>query len=484
MKIRQQGAFGAGLPRNQEKVAVSSRKHFAPMLLTIGLGVFAPVFAVAESPDSNAAILKHWLTTYHSARDADLKAFAQRYMGNSDIAFALDTREETGGFSLVKIQTDEPLKLTALIRERLSKALWQVTMTRTSPGALPLERLRYRPVPMSSQADALAALDAFATRLAAADHFSGVLAVSTKGQTVFAKAWGLADRGTKTPVSIDTPFLFASQGKMFTAVAVLQLIEAGKVNFDDPIGRYLPDYPNAEVAQKVTVRELLAHTDGTGEMGLLEPQDGKNRAAVHSIADIIALNGTRGPAFEPGSKFDYANYGYILLGALIEKVSGQSYYDYVQEHVFRPAGMTHSGYPLREAMSGVAVGYTRSDSGGLRDSSDQLPWRGTPAGGGVSTAGDMLRFTAALNAGKLLSPAMLAEATKRQTKWYGYGFISVSDDGFTYWGHGGGAQGNSLVLGYRPANETSLVCMSNRDPPICDRLAFNFLFRSPKGSEQ
>ena len=209
MKIRQQGAFGAGLPRNQEKVAVSSRKHFVPMLLTIGLGVFAPVFAVAESPDSNAAILKHWLTTYHSARDADLKAFAQRYMGNSDIAFALDTREETGGFSLVKIQTDEPLKLTALIRERLSKALWQVTMTRTSPGALPLERLRYRPVPMSSQADALAALDAFATRLAAADHFSGVLAVSTKGQTVFAKAWGLADRGTKTPVSIDTPFLFA-----------------------------------------------------------------------------------------------------------------------------------------------------------------------------------------------------------------------------------------------------------------------------------
>jgi CubicO group peptidase (beta-lactamase class C family) len=462
---------------------VPSRKRSAPTLLTVALAAFAPILAVGAPPESNAAILKNWLSTYDAANHADLKAFTQQYLGNADIAYALDTREETGGFSLVKIQADEPLKLTALVRERLSRALWQVTMTRRGPGTFPLERLHYRPVPMSSQADALSALDAFATRLAAADHFSGVLAVSTKGRTVFAKAWGLADRVAKTPVSIDTPFLFASQGKMFTAVAVLQLIEAGKVSFDDPIGRYLIDYPNSEVAQKVTVRQLLAHTDGTGEMGLLEPQDGRNRAAVHSIADIIALNGTRGPAFEPGSQFEYKNYGYILLGALIEKVSGQSYYDYVQERVFRPAGMTHTGYPLREAMSGVAVGYTRGDSGGLRDSGDQLPWRGTPAGGGVSTAGDMQRFVAALNAGKLLSPTMLAEATKQQTRWYGYGFISVSDDGFRYWGHGGGAPGNSLVLGYRPANETSLICMSNRDPPICDRLAFNFLFRSPKGSE-
>jgi CubicO group peptidase (beta-lactamase class C family) len=260
-------------------------------------------------------------------------------------------------------------------------------------------------------------------------------------------------------------------------------VEAGKVNFDDPIGKYLVDYPNVEVAQKVTVRHLLAHEDGTGEMGLLEPQDGKNRAVVHSIAEIIALNGTRAPAFEPGSKFEYANYGYILLGALIEKVSGQSYYDYVEEHIFRPAGMTHTGYPLREAMGGVAIGYMRTDSGALRDSSHQLPWRGTPAGGGVSTAGDMLRFTAALTTGALLSPTLLAEATKKQTQWYGYGFISSDVDGFVYWGHGGGAPGNSLVLGYYPATHISFVCMSNRDPPICDRLAFNFLFRSPRTPE-
>ena len=216
---KQQGAFHARLPHNPEQVAVPSRRHSAPTLLTIALAAFVPMLAVGRPAESNSAILKHWLSTYNAAHDIDLKAFTQRYLGNPDVAYALDTREESGGFTLVRIESDEPLELTALVRERLSKALWQVTMTRASPGTLPLKRLRYRPLPMSSQADALSALDAFATRLAAADHFSGVLAVSTKGQTVFAKAWGLADRAATTPVSIDTPFLVASQGKMFTAVA-------------------------------------------------------------------------------------------------------------------------------------------------------------------------------------------------------------------------------------------------------------------------
>ena len=89
-------------------------------------------------------------------------------------------------------------------------------------------------------------------------------------------------------------------------------------------------------------------------------------------------------------------------------------------------------------------------------------------------------FYAALNAGKLLSPAMLAEATKVQSEWYGYGFISASFEGFRYWGHGGGAPGNSLVLDYYPATDTTFVCMANRDPTVCDRLAFNWLFRSPR----
>jgi CubicO group peptidase (beta-lactamase class C family) len=127
----------------------------------------------------------------------------------------------------------------------------------------------------------------------------------------------------------------------------LQLIEAGKLSLDDPFGKSMTHYSNADMA-KVTVRQLLTHQGGTGEMGILEPQDVQNRDKVRSVADIVALNGSRGPAFAPGSKYEYSNYGFLLLGALVEKISGQSYYAYVEEHIFHPAGMMHTRYPLRE----------------------------------------------------------------------------------------------------------------------------------------
>ena len=229
---------------------------------------------------------------------------------------------------------------------------------------------------------------------------------------------------------------------------------------------------------------MLSHTICPAFSGA-DPQQkqlAENRAAIHGIADIIRLNGSRPPAFEPGSKFEYDNYGYIVLGAIIQKVSGQSYYDYVATHVFKPAGMTHTGYPLREEMDGVAVPYSRFDSRALHSVRAELPWRGMPAGGGVSTAGDMIRFVAALNNGKLLSRTMLARAVRNETGrpdgWYGFGFIVSKVGNFPYWGHGGGAAGQSLVLDYYPLTDTTFVCMSNRDPPVCDRLAFNFLFRS------
>jgi CubicO group peptidase (beta-lactamase class C family) len=324
-----------------------------------------------------------------------------------------------------------------------------------------------------------AALDAFATKLAVHDKFSGVLLAAQGGKTLLGKSWGMSDRAAKIPNSLDSKFYFASQGKMFTAVSVLQLVEAGKIGLDDPVGKYLTDYPNPEVARTVTIRQLLTHQGGMGDMGILGPADNDNRATVHSIADIIRLNGGRGPGFEPGSKAEYSNYGFLLLGAVVEKASGEDFYDYVQKHIFVPAGMIHSGYPLRGDTIGIATGYTSQD-GQNRSSMDQLPWRGTPAGGGVATAGDMVRFVSALNAGKLISPATLAEATKKQTPWYGYGFIVSGDPDFPFWGHGGGAPGNSLVLSYYPVTGVTFVCMANRDPIVCDRLAGNYYYRQPR----
>jgi CubicO group peptidase (beta-lactamase class C family) len=433
--------------------------------------------AAGAPPKSNSEILQIWLTAFNAGDTASLKAFQQDYLGNAQTAFAVDSREESGGFDLVKIERNDPLGLTALLRERDVPAIWRATFTRESADSSKLTSLKYHPLAVTRD-QANAALDAFANKLAARDKFSGVLLISQGGKTLFGKSWGLANNASQTPNTMDTKFYFASQGKMFTAISILQLVDAGKIKLEDPLGKYLPDYANAEV-RKVTVRQLLTHQGGMGEMGILEPGDDKNRAVVHSIADVIHLNEGRGPAFAPGSKAEYSNYGFLLLGAVVEKASGENFYTYVRRHIFEPAGMTHSGYPLRENTTGIAIGYTNQD-GPIRSSIDQLPWRGTPAGGGVATAGDMVRFVSALNAGKLISAAMLAEATKKQIPWYGYGFIVSGDPDFPFWGHGGGAPGNSLVLSYYPVSDVTFVCMANRDPIVCDRLAGNYYYRQPR----
>ncbi len=450
------------------------------------------LIGAAKPLQSNREILDAWLTSFNAGDTASLTGFEKRYLGDVEIAFAQDSREETGGFDLMKVETDDPLKLTALVKERDSKEQWEATLERKAADQPLLSKLDYKPLPMS-QTDAIAALDALAARLKAADKFSGMLLVRKADADLYRKAWGLADRAAGTPVTPDTRFYFASQGKMFTAVAVLQLIEAGKMSFDDTVGKFLPDYPNADIARKVTVRELLTHRGGTGDIDLLQPQFAENRAKVRSIAGIVALNGARAPDFEPGTKMDYSNYGFVLLGAMVEKASGEDYYDYIDSHVFRPAGMNSTSYPLRAETRGIATAYTmRSDKGyvvmdasadgaKLVNAIDLLPWRGTPAGGGVSTADDEARFAAALNDGRLISPAMLAQATSNQSEgWYGYGFIVTGSKDHPFWGHGGGSMGNSLVLDYYPTTGTTFVCMSNRDPPVCDRLALSYYRRSPR----
>jgi len=444
---------------------------------------------------SGTAILCLLLCSGAAARDpvqSWLKAFdagdvkALKALGDDSSDFDQDLHEETGGFDLVRVERDDGKTVTAVVRERLSPETWHLIFTRDPKNPARLSKLRSYGDPMASEAAAIAALQAFAQRLAQKDKLSGVLLVRKDERDVLSRAYGYADADEKTLNTLGTKFYFASQGKMFTAVAIFQLIEKGRLSLDDTVGKFLTNYPNREIAEKVTVRMLLMHTGGTGEMGILEPQDAANRARVHSLADIIALNGKRGPAFKPGTKFDYSNYGYILLGAIVEKASGMDFYDYVQRNIFDRARMTHAGYPLREDTAGIAVPMTPKN-GKPVTAMDQWPWRGTPAGGGVATANDMARFVTALNAGNLISKASLALATYapggfgfRPGNGFGLGFIESGVNGLKYWGHGGGASGDSLVLDYYPQTHVTFVCMANREPPVCDRLALNFLFRWPR----
>jgi D-alanyl-D-alanine carboxypeptidase len=330
-----------------------------------------------------------------------------------------------------------------------------------------------------TQADAVAALADHAAERARADEFAGAVLVARHGKVLLEDAWGRADRKAEIANSPATRFRIGSMNKMFTAVATLQLVEAHKLALDDPIGQYLPGYPNKEVAAKVTVRHLLTHTGGTGD--IFGPEFEAHRLELREHRDYLKLYGSRGLTHEPGARFEYSNYGFVLLGALIEQVSGMSYYDYVDDHVFRPAGMRSTG-SLPEAVDvpDRAVGYLRASPGGAWEpNTGTLPWRGTAAGGGYSTVGDLLRFAQALSSGRLISKATLAEATRPHQQQYGYGFDVQGQGRLASYGHGGGAPGMNGELRVFPQLGYVVVALSNLDPPAASELVEFFALRMP-----
>ena len=323
-------------------------------------------------------------------------------------------------------------------------------------------------------------------RDARAGLFSGALLIAKNGEAIFESAYGLADRARGVPNVVSTRFRIGSMNKMFTGVAVLQLVQGGEIRLDDPLGKYLTDYPNKEVASLVTVRELLTHTGGTGD--IFGPQFDAHRLDLQTIDDYVRLYGVRGPRFRPGSRFDYSNFGYILLGEIVEKVSGESYYDYVRRHVFEPAGMLSTGSePERDAVPDLSVGYTK-DGRSWEPNTDTLPYRGTSAGGGYSTVADLLKFAQALHSNKLLNERytrMLTTGVVAMPSMpddplqYAYGFVDKRPNGQRCFGHTGGAPGMSGSLDICPISGYTVVVLANVDPPAADSIAAFVLDRLP-----
>ena len=436
---------------------------------------------IAAVGDPARLALEAWLEAFNTHDRARLEAFRDRYQPTFDVDGMLGFHVQTGGFRLLRHEPSAPGSAQALLQEAGSDTVARVTVTLAEgkPLALDIEAVE-RPadlrIPRLDQAGAIAALAAQADAAAAEDAFSGVLLVARGDEVLLQRAWGLADRAAGTPVTLDTRFRLGSMNKMFTAVAVLQLVEAGRLSLEGSVGQSLPGYPNADVA-KVTIRQLLTHAGGTGD--IFGPAFDQHRLSLKTHDDYVRLYGTRGPTHPPGQAHEYSNYGYVLLGAIIERASGLAYEDYVARHVFAPAGMHDTGaLPEDVDVPGRARAYTRKD-GAWVDAADTLPYRGTAAGGGYSTAADLLKFARALRAGILLSPASLAEATRRQTPWYGYGFMVGQRHGVAGFGHGGGAEGMNASLGIFPAQDTVVIGLANLDPPSVERLVDYYTARMP-----
>jgi CubicO group peptidase (beta-lactamase class C family) len=320
-------------------------------------------------------------------------------------------------------------------------------------------------------------LSAVLEKAAADDEFSGAVLVAKNGQPIFRKAYGLANKNANSLNDVETKFNIGSMNKMFTAVAVAQLAERGKLSFDDTISKHLPDYPNQAVAAKITIHQLLTHTSGLGNY-----QNDRYFAGLgemKAVADLLPLFVDEPLAFEPGAKWQYSNSGYVVLGAIIEKVSRQNYFDYVRDHIFKPAGMGDTdSYERGASVPNLAIGYTRMAPSGeaapaatRRENTSSRPAKGSPAGGGYSTVGDLLKFVVALQGHKLLSPKFTEMVTTGKIEVggpvgkYAYGFGDKIFNGKHIVGHNGGAPGIAANLDIFPELGYVSVILSNYDPP-------------------
>ena len=216
---------------------------------------------------------------------------------------------------------------------------------------------------------------------------------------------------------------------------------------------------------------LLSHTGGTGD--IFGPKFEAHRLELKTLQDYVKLYGERDLQFEPGTRWEYSNYGFLLLGVLIEKVSGKSYYDFVAENIYKVAGMTNSGSePESVEVANRSKGYMR-DQFEMVSNEPTLPWRGTSAGGGYTTAADLMAFAGALMTNKLLKAETLAEATRPQftTGDYGFGFQIGRPDEPRSYGHGGGAPGMNGILRVYPESGQSVIVLCNLDSPSASHIA-------------
>jgi CubicO group peptidase (beta-lactamase class C family) len=335
--------------------------------------------------------------------------------------------------------------------------------------------------------------DEFLRQRAAAGEFSGTVLVAEGDRPLLLQGYGMADRTRRIANTPQTRFDIASMGKMFTSVAIARLVGQGRLSFRDAIGRYVPGFP-PEIRDRVTIHHLLTHTSGMGDVLKHRPGEPEPPQTVAGLVELIAKEPLQ---FEPGSRFSYSNSGFIVLGAVIERLSGGTYADHVRKHVLEPAGMRDTAirvYRPRD-VPGMAHPYTLTDengrrirprsrrrgpgsptpSGPLRDEADRLVVA-NPSGGAYSTVTDMLRFSRALTGHRLLSPALTDTVVTGKVDSprpgapaedkYAYGFGDRRVNGVRIVGHNGGSPGYEDQLDIYLDRGYTIVLMVNQDQVI------------------
>jgi CubicO group peptidase (beta-lactamase class C family) len=468
-------------------------RYASALAVVLGLGLGSLLSGASPGPPETPAgrRIQALLAAFDAGTPAAIEAFVS---GNFAAASLQETpaaqraqrlggmAQETGPLEFQEVVRRTPEEVVFRARSKKTGRSLEIGMRLDPAEPYGIRGLRFEDVPdpsapresrKGSDAEAAAAADAYLEQLAVRGEFSGVVLMAKDGKPFFHKPYGFADRAYGVRNRPDTKFNLGSINKTFTQVAIAQLAEKGRLSFSDSIRKHLPDYAGAG-ADTITIEQLLTMRSGMGDF-FGAKYDATPKSRLRTLADYVPLFVDEPLQFEPGTGRAYSNAGYVVLGLIIEKLTGESYYDYVRKNIYVPAGMLATdAYTPDAVVPNRAIGYTREDENEkplkeARTNMYTLPGRGSSAGGGYSTAEDLLRFDAAMRAGKLLSPEW--------TAWYFTGRVPAAGappvaPGKRSGGKGvaGGAPGINAVLEMDLDTGYTVVVLANLDPPAAEKV--------------
>jgi D-alanyl-D-alanine carboxypeptidase len=458
--------------------------HSIPKILFLVFIIISTVVSQINLPDTpEGKIAASYIETFNIGKEKDWRHFFLENISDKSLKDRpIESRIERSLMMQKELKSLEVQKLISSSEKEIS------LLVKAGNGEILTLTLEFEPThklagirimmgeaapeeigPPMSKKEVINAIETYIAERVRSDKFSGTVLAARDTNIIFKNAYGFADKRFNTPNKIDTKFNLGSINKFFTRLAIAQLAEAGKLSFDDLIIKHLPDYPNKIIAEKVTIKHLLEMTSGLGdffgEKYQMVPKD-----KIRNLKDYLYLFVQDTLLFEPGKNRRYSNAGYIVLGLIIEKISGMDYYTYVRENIFKRAGMENTdSYPMDGITPNLATGYTHpeGDSTNWVSNIYTAPGRGSSAGGGYSTVDDLFKFIQALRNGKLLSP--------KYSSWMLTGDLPSNDPEIPLrkgdFGIAGGAPGINAAVEFDAESGNLIIVLSNYDPPAAMEVA-------------
>ncbi len=389
----------------------------------------------------------------------------------------LNYYRQTGGVTFYSIRTygdDEQQGTVLIVKDRNYDSWRKIRFSFVDKSGLLLQGIGFSPaeIPIDiletkiSSSELVAKTRKTVEKLSNLDLFSGSILIAKGSDILYQDAKGEASKRFHVKNNLETKFNLGSMNKMFTSVAILQLVERNLIALEDPVSKYVDEtWLPTEITSKINIHHLLSHTSGLGSYFNEDFWNG-SRALFRNINDFKPLVKEDSLAFEPGEEYRYSNTGMLLLGVIIQEATKQDYFEYVASNIFRPTHMFNTNsYEMDQPVENLAIGYEPADNAyGWINNLYKHVIKGGPAGGGFSTVGDLHKFAVALVNEKLVSKKLLDMLwTDHSNEGYGYGFeINQSASGKVV-GHSGGFPGLNANLDIFLDNGYVVVVMSNYD---------------------